>query len=89
MPKTFLHDVFANHTDVTSCNDSGINGACIHKQGFNCQLTDLVVPSVYTVNELRSATIPLFSPVQNYIFKLTIPENNYSVSQGRGPPFDI
>lgn len=50
-PKSFLHEMLARHQDTPSCSDTMLEGPCIHKQGYSCQQSDLVVPSVYLMSE--------------------------------------
>ncbi|HUQ67740.1 MAG TPA: hypothetical protein VM101_16375 [Flavitalea sp.] len=89
MPKILLHDVFADHSDVTSCNDSSVYGPCIHQQGYNCQQTDLVVPGAYTPTDFSVVIISCFFIDPVVLFSITIRDNFYKVSPGRSPPLQV
>jgi hypothetical protein len=89
-PKSFLHEIFAHHSDVTACTDANVTGPCIHKQGYNCQQTDLVVPSLY---EMCVVTITVQPPVgfstSTELFSSSILQQSVSGISGRGPPSHV
>ena len=89
MPKTFVHDLFAHHTDVTACNDQDLQGPCIHKQGFNCQQTDLVVPGSYTISDFSNILHPVFPAVTLTVVSSSLHQNILSTACNRGPPFRV
>ena len=48
-PKIYFHDVIANHKDLNpACNHPQVK-ACIHEQGYNCEVKDLVVTTPYLI----------------------------------------
>jgi len=89
-PKLFLHEVLADHKDAPSCNDTNLEGPCIHKQGFNCQQSDLVVPTVYLINAstalVQSAD---FRVIQKFSYSSHLTKNIVSLSHERGPPMYV
>jgi len=89
MPKTYLHELFADHTDVTACNDSDIQGPCIHNQGDNCQQTDNVVPSSYLFTDLFFSIDRGYEPVSKIVFCSSVLQNSHSAISDRGPPFCV
>lgn len=46
MPRLYLHDVFASHKDIA--NDISQHLTTIEKDGFSCDLNDLVATSPFT-----------------------------------------
>jgi hypothetical protein len=86
-PKTFLHDLLADHQDVQFCNDVEVNGPCIHNQGFNCQQADIVVPLTYqapTLLDITSLATPHISHAAYISFPaLLAPQHSFFL---RGPP---
>jgi hypothetical protein len=89
MPKIFLHELFANHQDVEVCNDSKVQGPCIHKQGYSCQQADLVVPSSYTCNDAGFEKHHSFVPIEASDVTSLLLLNFHSSTSGRGPPFHV
>jgi hypothetical protein len=86
-PKTFLHDVLADHKDAPSCNDARLDGPCIHKQGYNCQQSDVVVPSAYLIAEIKDViTHPLFFIKEKFSCTPSLTQNFLSHSHERAPP---
>ncbi|HEX8356677.1 MAG TPA: hypothetical protein VF610_04665, partial [Segetibacter sp.] len=70
-PKTFLHQVFAGHTDyIVVCEHSE---ACIHQDDVDCHFDDLVVNASYV---LTAATLP---PLVEKTFQLSTPHFYASV----------
>jgi hypothetical protein len=61
-PKRYLHDIFANHTDIA---DHGVNDGkvLISKTGFNCDCNKLVATSPFTgqVDEFKLAAFSNYS----------------------------
>jgi hypothetical protein len=88
IPQAYLHDAFAEHTEISICNDSHETGPCIHGDGFNCPLYELIVPHEYAsghdqlLNEPNSALFDHKSDVTSLIF-----EDRHSNTSGRGPPY--
>ena len=89
MPKTFLHELFANHQDVEVCNDSKVQGPCIHKQGYSCQQADLVVPSAYTCSDADLEKDFSFLIVETSDYTSALLSDFHSFSSGRGPPYHV
>jgi len=86
-PKLFLHEVLADHKDAPSCNDTNLEGPCIHKQGFNCQQSDLVVPTAYLLNAstvlVQSAGLGV---IEKFSYAAHLTKNTVSLSHERAPP---
>ena len=70
-PKSLLHEIFAHHKDVASCNDAKPTGACIHKQGYNCQQDDVVIPGAY-IAPVTAALSPALTVIEQKSFSLSI-----------------
>ena len=89
-PKTFLHDILADHKDAPSCNDARLDGPCIHKQGYNCQQSDIVVPAAYLISEGQVVVIdPDFLVNEKFTYTTDLPKNAISFSCGRAPPVHV
>ncbi|MBL7698747.1 MAG: hypothetical protein JNK79_11330 [Chitinophagaceae bacterium] len=89
-PKSLLHELFANHEDIVACNDVDLNGPCIHKQGFNCEQSDLVAPSAFILavhSELTHSTGVVSKADSNY--SSFILSNKVFVAADRGPPAHV
>ncbi|MFT3701283.1 MAG: hypothetical protein QM802_02885 [Agriterribacter sp.] len=52
VPKQFLHDIIADHTDTIACKDD-LTTRHIHSAGFYCACDNLVAESAFT-NDLPS-----------------------------------
>lgn len=86
-PRLYLHDLFANHTDVSYCNHSQEAGPCIHAQGYNCQLNELVVPGEYMQSAEICKDLPInFNSTPGNNFPPFIIQNINSDMSGRSPP---
>ena len=86
-PKLFLHELLADHKDTPSCNDTRLVGPCIHKQGYNCQQSELVVPHAFIGNEFQEPEHHRDFRVCNTPFYFSyLTENFISYSQERAPP---
>lgn len=85
-PKIFLHDAFANHTDVVStCKHT--NGVCLHQQGYNCHIDNLVVNAHYIFKPVVfAALLPLL--FKSYFPPLLASFNSSrpSGTENKGPP---
>lgn len=84
MPKTYLHDWVANHTDYYSFHS---NDETVTKTGFNCHCDDLVVSAPFTappagfyLNAFLSFTT-FVSPAYAFLFA-----NAPATKDSRGPP---
>lgn len=86
-PKTFLHDILADHKDAPSCNDARLDGPCIHKQGYSCQQSDVVVPSAYLIAEVKDVVKhPQFFIREKFSCTSSLIQNFVSLTQERAPP---
>jgi hypothetical protein len=89
-PKTFLHEVLADHKDAPSCNDARLDGPCIHKQGPNCQQSDVVVPSAYLITEIKDViTHPHFFIREKTSCTSSLAQYFVSHSRERAPPVRV
>ena len=86
-PKLFLHEILANHKDSTSCTDVTPGTPCIHKQGFNCEQSEVVVPNAYLVSEPQPEILHhgLFVSIK-FEFTSTLTKNVITLSHERAPP---
>jgi hypothetical protein len=85
-PRSFFHDLVANHTDTPGCSiDHKVSA--VHKQGIHCHFDDLVV-SVPFVLQSESASAP-------FVLHFVQTNDSYSDSylsyfllhkENRGPP---
>jgi hypothetical protein len=58
-PKIYFHDVVANHKDVfTTCSHSEKPKACLHQQGYNCELSDPIISSPYLSVAISTWSLP-------------------------------
>jgi len=86
-PKSYFHDVIANHKDVVSCDHPEQSSSCLHSKAFHCHFDDLVV----TTSFLFEKNLYLFILIPTNRDKEPIyvsPYSQYSFSQSvdRGPP---
>lgn len=89
-PKMFLHEIFADHNDAQSCNDTNIEGPCIHEQGYNCQQSDIVVPHVYLISQSQEFILHNdFCSAKEISYSSSITENYITRSQERAPPAQV
>ena len=89
MPKNLLHDVFADHTDITSCSDTNLPGPCIHNQGYNCKQSDIVVPTFYLSLPLDCIeSINLITEYKTDLIAVAIYGFRQTTS-ARGPPAHV
>lgn len=87
MPRTLLHDAFGHHQDIGQCTYPDKSADHIHKQGFSCDVQQLVVKLPYTF-VLSLALLPmkasLFEP---QVFEIADPLLTFSAeTSGRAPP---
>jgi hypothetical protein len=47
VPKTYFHDLIADHKDILTCDHSCGTSSHLHPQRFNCHFDDLVVTAPY------------------------------------------
>jgi len=87
MPKTYLHELFADHEDTSLCYDSPTTGPCIHQQGFNCQQAELVVPVSYVSSD-NDFTLSerKFFIVASRIISFALLQVHICEDSDRGPP---
>ena len=87
VPRTYLHDAFAEHIEISVCTDSHENGPCIHQDGFNCALYELIVPHEYEPIQDQHS-VSYFQFAFRYSAKLTSSKVQFrhSARLDRGPP---
>ena len=87
-PKIYFHDVIAKHKDVSSaCQHPQKAKTCIHQQGYNCEVDDLVVTAPYLI-------LPVISSLLIHSYYLDFNVGYFSSSaqdclihkESRGPP---
>jgi hypothetical protein len=89
-PKIFLHEIFADHKDAQLCNDTNVEGPCIHEQGYKCQQSDIVVPHVYLISQSQEIILHSDFCSAESIFYLSSLTRNYIINwQGRAPPAQV
>ncbi len=85
-PKRYLHDIFANHTDITG-HIAADGKVLISKTGFNCDCNTAVATSPFTdqVEELKLGFFSSYSLlVPAYIHSIYSPA--HALLGLRGPP---
>jgi len=89
-PTTFLHKIFANHTDFVSVSTTDSHQTQISVTGINCHCNNLVVISPYTTEtSVLSATITSKFQEFNIADISAIPVSQPFFFKLRGPPFNI
>ena len=79
--------MFADHKDTPSCNDAKVDGPCIHKQGYNCQQSDVAVPTAYLNTELQNEILhPDVCGTVDFLFISSLAKSDVSHSHERAPP---
>lgn len=85
-PRTYLHDLFADHTDLVNQTDHSENGQ-VSAQSFTCDINDLVATSPFTET---IATIEFETPAIytsfNLSFTVRIITCTVPYTALRGPP---
>ena len=84
MPKLYLHDIFASHQDIVT-NTGGEPG--IVKNGYSCDVNDLVATSPFTETEQSTEFRPeIFFPVLHTRYTSQIATAAPDCFTLRGPP---
>ena len=85
-PRTYFHDLFANHKDQAACSLSH-KAAVVHKLAINCHFDDLVVTAPFL--QIQSNTLCLVSVYRQHRHA-GLPAYNLPVYssfvESRGPP---
>ncbi|MDQ6610192.1 MAG: hypothetical protein M3Y85_10270 [Bacteroidota bacterium] len=86
-PKSFFHDLIADHKDGSYCNHPIDTSSHLHQQGFNCHFDDLVVTVPFL---LIGSENPLLLNLK-YVDKTTSYSSSYTQycflqKVNRGPP---
>jgi hypothetical protein len=85
-PRQLLHDVLADHTDVSGKIASS-HGPVLLKKGFTCERLNLVAESPFTSAEKFTATIQ--QPAATEFIPASLPHyyfRSVSLPSLRGPP---
>jgi hypothetical protein len=87
-PKIYFHDVVADHKDViTTCVHPEKPKACLHQQGYNCELNDPVISSPYLSVAISTWSLPeiyfAISPAPSVV---SIKQECLIHKESRGPP---
>ncbi len=87
-PKIYFHDVIANHKDVNvSCIHPEKVKACIHQQGYNCHVEDLVVTTPYLILPAENTLlIHCYYPGFNPAYYSSPTQDCFIHKESRGPP---
>jgi hypothetical protein len=84
MPRLYLHDIFASHQDIIT-NTGGEPG--IVKNGYSCDVSDLVATSPFTETEQTIELRPeIFFPVLHTRYTSQIATAAPDCFTLRGPP---
>jgi hypothetical protein len=87
IPKSYFHDLLADHNDVISCEHPGKDETCIHPKGINCSFNDLVVTAPYvTVSTAWNDLLPTIFTENKYSYIQPFLEVCYLAAESRGPP---
>jgi hypothetical protein len=87
VPKSFFHDLIANHQDVISCEHPGKAASCVHPKGFNCSFEKLVVTSPYVVAAAGFSIVkPVSFPTHKRVHSSFVLSPYFPHSESRGPP---
>lgn len=87
-PKIYFHDVVADHKDVpATCTHSEKPKACLHQQGYNCELNDPVISSPYLSVSILNWSLPeidfTISPAASVV---SFEQECLIHKESRGPP---
>src|SRR5688500_1481069 len=90
MPKSYLHDVFADHSDTIVCNDFYQSGPCIHNQAPGCEQSEIVVPAVYILHpeQALGSQVEQTGAFCNSFYSYLLLKT-FSSKTGRAPPCDV
>jgi hypothetical protein len=89
-PKIFLHEIFADHKDAQLCNDTNVEGPCIHEQGYKCQQSDIVVPHVYLISQSQEIILHSdFCSAEDIFYLSSLTKIYITHSQERAPPAQV
>jgi len=87
VPKIYFHDVIANHTDAIICDHPQKSKACLHQQGYYCQVNDPVIYSPYLTITINSWCLPEIHfdalPATSFFSFL---QDCFLHKESRGPP---
>jgi hypothetical protein len=87
VPKSFFHDLLANHQDVISCEHPGKEATCVHPKGFNCSFDDLVVSTPYVVDTTGfSIGKPDYYISYTSLERKLVLQQYFLGTESRGPP---
>lgn len=87
IPKTYFHDVIADHRDTVACDHPVQQGPCVHQKGFNCSFTDLVVTAPYVSSLAGFACLQLIHHPNYTSSDLPlVVQHFYLHTESRGPP---
>jgi hypothetical protein len=87
-PKIYFHDAVADHKDATTtCAHPEKPKACLHQQGYNCELNDPVISSPYLSVTIATWSLPeiyfTISPAPSVV---SIKQECLIHKESRGPP---
>ena len=89
-PKSFLHEMLADHKDAPSCNDVNLESPCIHKQGYSCQQSDVVVPNCYLGSDSQGSIVHAnCCDDKKYFHSFSYTQSFTNHSHGRAPPAHV
>jgi hypothetical protein len=86
-PKTYFHDLIADHKDVLICDHSCRTSSHLHQQGFNCHFDDFVVtaPYVFQSCEILFSADNLYQDL-NSGYTSSLLQYGIFYKDTRGPP---
>jgi hypothetical protein len=85
-PKTYFHDLLANHKDFPACTQVH-KTAVLHSHGFNCHFDDLVVSAPFLLQiEQPIAFDNFYFEKKQSSFYSSFPQSFLQHKEKRGPP---
>ena len=86
-PKTFFHDLVADHHDGAGCTIEH-KATVLHKQVINCHFDDLVVSSPFVLqSDVLTSLANNFYPKKSLAFYTSHSQSFSRHEESRGPPY--
>lgn len=86
-PKSYFHELLANHKDIIGCTHAPGSAPCAHQQPFNCHFDDLVVTAPFLFATMGFyATKPIEQISDHVFYSSHLTSFVLLHKAGRGPP---
>lgn len=86
-PKSYFHDVLANHKDEVHCPHPEPVSNCIHPKAYHCHFTDLVVTVPFVLERINiDFDVPYSLSQEISIYNSFFKPLRFFEKIGRGPP---